>query len=82
MSKEIKISKDTYSELAAVIERQGMPASAINELADATIRQSLSSAPLFDKTSEELIESFKEFRGCMQDTTIDDIVADRHRGFR
>ncbi|WP_425400407.1 hypothetical protein [Aeoliella sp.] len=62
--------------------RQGMPETALKELADAALQRQYGTPTLFQHSAEELIGIFREFRGKLRDTTIEDIVADRHRGLR
>lgn len=77
---KIHISEETYQSLLAFASQQGVPMASLNELADATLRDAVDSPRSRVLPAEELIASFGEFRGMLKRTSLEDIVADRHRG--
>jgi len=80
--KQIDISEETYNHLLKHAQQQGLSESAVSALADTTLRQVVVTPRLQRPSADAMIASFREFRGSLQDTTIADIVADRHSGLR
>lgn len=78
----IEISEETYQRLLSYASQQGVPASSLDQLADGKLRQLVGGLPTTRRSAEELIASFREFRGSLLGTSLSDIVADRHRGLR
>ena len=79
---KIDISAETYQSLLVFAAQQGVPESALNELADATLRDAVETPRSSVLPAEELIASFSEFRGALKRTSLKDIVADRHHGLK
>lgn len=78
----IEISDSTFDEVKAYVVSQGLPETAIGSFADAKLREAVRANPAAARAikPDELVESFREFRGAMRGTNIAEIVADRRLG--
>ncbi len=74
---QIEISESTFNEVRDFVLSQGLPESAVASFIDATLRHAVEAKR---PAMEKLVEKFGRFRGVLRDTTIEEIVADRHRG--
>jgi hypothetical protein len=76
---QIEISDATFERLRLFVEQQGLPPTAIHQIADDTLRNA-TEQPTINGGTGNLVERFRKYRGLLRETTIEEIVADRHRG--